>query len=125
MTLKLSKADASAVSAAVANTEDGAGASFQEFVAYCVGRDVTAAVKNQRPRHPDLTDRELEWNVRFGRLSDWPNGWYLRGVARRLATGNLDEFGLFLQMHVRQAILNHTTSDSEYTDVWPLLVVLA
>lgn len=125
MALKLSKADANAVNAAMANTEDGAGAGFQEFVAYWSGRDATASIKNQRPRYPDLTDRELEWNFRFGRLSDWPNGWYLRGVARRLATGNLDEFGLFLQMHVRQAVLNHSADDDEFTSVWPLLVALA
>jgi len=125
MTLKISKVDASAVSAAMADTETGAGAGFREFVAYWVGRDVAAAVKNRRPRYPDLTDRELEWSARFDQLSDWPNGWYLRGVARRLATGNLDEFGLFLQMHVRQAVLNHTANDNEFTEVWPLLVALA
>lgn len=125
MALKLSKADVNAVNAAMANTEDGAGAGFQEFVAYWVGRDATAAVKNLRPRFTDLTDRELEWNARFGWLSDGPNGWYLRGVTRRLATGNLDEFGLFLQMHVRQAVLNHIANDDEFTDIWPLLVALA
>jgi hypothetical protein len=125
MALKLSKADAKAVDAAMADTQRGAGAGFREFIEHWAGRDPTAAVKNLRPRHPDLTDRELEWNARFGWLSDWPNGWYLRGVARRLATGNLDEFGLFLQMHVRQAVLNHSADDDEFTSVWPLLVALA
>lgn len=125
MALKLSKADATAVNAAMANTEDGAGLGFKEFVGCRVVRDATAAIKNMRNRYPDLSDRELEWTTRFGWLSDWPNGWYLRGVARRLATGNLEEFGLFLRMHVRQAVLNHAENGDEFTEVWPLLVALA
>jgi hypothetical protein len=61
--------------------------------------------------------------VRFDWISDPMNGWYLRGVARRFSTGDLDEFGLFIQMHVRQyKLLNARPS---YTDVWELLRALA
>jgi hypothetical protein len=123
--MKLSKSNATVVQDAMANTRDGAGLSFREFIAYWIKYDVKPAVKNLRGRHATLSDQELEWKARFGWISDWPNGWYLRGMARRLSTDNLDEFGLFLQMHVRQAVLNHTSDEDEFTEVWPLLHALA
>jgi hypothetical protein len=46
-------------------------------------------------------------------------------MARRLATDDLNEFGLFIQLHVRQAILNHDADEDESTDVWTLLPAIA
>lgn len=123
--MKLSKSDLSAVNQAMLNTKDGAGVSFEEFIAFWMKRDAKPAILNTRNRYPELTEQELEWKIRFGWISDWPNGWYLRGVARRFATGNLDEFGLFIQMHARQAILNHCANEDEFTDIWPLLCAIA
>lgn len=119
--MKLSKSSMAFVQKAMANTEDGAGLGFQEYVESLMRRDVQPNIKNTRSRHPALTVQELEWRTRFGWVSDWPNGWHLRGIARRLATGDIAEFGKFMLMHVRQAVLNHTSDDDEFTEVWPLL----
>ena len=123
--MKLAKSDLTAVNEAMRNIKDGAGLSFEEFIACWMKRDAKPAIFNTRNRYPKLTDQELEWKIRFGWISDWPNGWLLRGVARRFATGNLDEFGSFVQMHARQAILNHCANEDEYTDIWPLLTAIA
>lgn len=101
---------------------------FEEYIAGWLKRDPTEAISNRRRRHPEWQDEWLEYNVRFGWISDSPNGWYLRGIARRIATDDLDEFGLFLQMYVRQAILHHRANEdyqNEFTDTWPLLIALA
>jgi hypothetical protein len=123
--MKLPKAYAKAVEEAMANDRDRANLAFDHFVAHWLERDAHDAIANTRTQYPDWSDEDLELAVRFGWISDWPNGWYLRGMARRLATDDLDEFGLFIQMHVRQAILNHVANGDEFTDVWTLLPAIA
>ena len=123
--MKLAKADATAVQEAMANTRNGAGLSFSEFVQFWLRYDAAPALKNTRTRYPDLTEEELEWKMRLGWLSDGIIGWYLRGVAQRCSTDNLEEFAQFILMHVRQSVLSHNPEDSEYTEVWPLLQALA
>lgn len=98
---------------------------FEGFIAHWMRYEAREAIQNTRPRHPNWPEKWLERRVRFDWISDWPNGWYLRGIARRAATGDLDEFGLFLQMHVRQAVLNHHANSDEYTELWELLPALA
>ena len=123
--MRLAKSDAAIVTEAMANTKDGAGLGFPDYVAYWLKRDAQPAIKNIRSRYPALTDQELEWKTRFDWISDWPNGWYLRGMARRLATGDIAEFSLFMQMYVRQSLLNLTANEDEFTEVWPLFHALA
>lgn len=123
--MKTPKSDAKVVAEAMANDRVRANLAFDRFVAHWMERDAQKAIANTRAEYPDWPDEQLELNVRFGWISDWPNGWYLRGMARRLATDDLDEFGLFIQMHVRQAILNHDANEDECTDVWTLLPAIA
>lgn len=122
--MKLTKADATSVEKAMANTEDRANLGFREYVAYQMRRDIQGSIKNQQPRYPNLNAQELEWKIRFEKLADWPNGWYLRGIARRFATSDLAEFALFVQMYVRQAVLNYA-GDDDFTEIWPMLRALA
>lgn len=123
--MKLSKSNMEIVQAAMANTKDGAGLGFRDFIESLMQRDVQPNIKNTRSRFPTLTMKELELKALFGWVSDWPNGWQLRGIARRLATGNISEYCQFLLMHVRQAVLNHSAGDEEYTEVWPLLYAIS
>jgi hypothetical protein len=120
--MKLPKAYAEAVAKAMANDRVQANLTFDGFVAHWLERDAQKAIAKRRAKYPDWPDGHLELNFRFDWISE---GWYKRGVARRLATDDLDEFGLFIQMHVRQAILNHVANEDEYVDVWTLLPAIA
>jgi len=88
--MKLSKAYAKAVEEAMANDRSvQAELTLQQFVAYWLEHDAQPAIENSRFLHPDWSDEQLELNVRFDWISDGLYGWYMRGVARRLATGDL------------------------------------
>lgn len=120
--MKLPKAYAEAVAEAMAEDSDQANLTFDGYVAYWLQQDAQSAIANNRAEYPDWPDEHLELNFRFEWISE---GWYERGMARRLATDDLEEFGLFIQMHVRQAILNHTADEDEFVDVWTLLPAIA
>jgi hypothetical protein len=100
--------------------------SFDEFIEQWTKRDSATAVANVKKSHPKWPAKFLPFYVQFGWISDNPDGWYLRGVARRFAMDDLDDFGLFIQMHVRQHVLNHDPGgDDEALEIWGLLKALA
>lgn len=119
---EMPKEAASAVAEAM--SKDETRLSFEGFIANWMQRDATEAIANVRKHwHPDWPQVWLELKVRFDWICDPMNGWYLRGVARRFSSGDLDEFVQFIQMHVRQyKLLNARPGD---TDVWELLRALA
>jgi hypothetical protein len=103
--------------------------SFKEFIAYWLQYDAREAIANTRINYPKLTEKGpekwLELKCRFDWICDYPTGWYLRAIPRRAATGNLDEFGRFIQMQVRQMVLHQCAHASSYTRVFDLLLALA
>lgn len=99
--------------------------SLEQFLADRMQWDATEAMANVRKHwHPDWPDEWLELKVRLGSASNSLLGWYHRGVARRCTTGDLDEFGLSIQMQVRKHLLVYA-GQSSYIDVWELLRALA
>lgn len=85
--MKLPEHAASAVVEAMSREETKL--SFAGFIAQRMNFDATEAIANMRPQHPGWREEWLERRFRFERISDWADGWYLRGVARRAATGDL------------------------------------
>ncbi|HWB08176.1 MAG TPA: hypothetical protein VG826_02940 [Pirellulales bacterium] len=120
LSMKLPKQSASAVVEAMSREETKL--SFEGFVAHWLQYDARQGIANWRERHPTWPEKWLERRYRFLLICDPLNGWYLRGIARRAATGDLDEFGLFIQMQVRQAVMLQPAADNSATDVNELLL---
>jgi hypothetical protein len=100
--------------------------SFNEFIEQWTERDPASAIANVQKSHPKWPAKFLPLYIQFGWISDIPDGWYLRGVARRIVMDDLDDFGLFIQMHVRQCVLNHDPGGGdEALEIWSLLKALA
>jgi hypothetical protein len=127
--MKLPKNKASDVAEAMLNEVTQAKLSFQEFIAYWMQYDASEGIANTRVNYPKLMkkgpERWLELKYRFESICDYPTGWYLRAIPRRAATGNLDEFGRFIQMQVRQMVLFQCVHGSSYTHIFELLLALA
>jgi hypothetical protein len=127
--MKLPKNKASDVAAAMLNEHTEARLSFKEFIAYWMQYDATEGIANTRVNYPKLTEKGpemwLELKYRFESIGDYPTGWYLRAIPRRAATGNLEEFGRFIQMQVRQMVLFQCVHGSSYTHIFELLLALA
>ncbi|MCC9603354.1 hypothetical protein LOC67_22625 [Stieleria sp. JC731] len=87
-------------------------------------RDPSRAIENQRRKHPDWPSEWLEGRVRLRWICDG-NGWLIRGVSRRILSGDVDELQLFLEMHVRSRFHWYYKNDEEYTEIWELLTALA
>jgi len=110
--------------AAVSDPESDARLSFREFVDACMQRDPSRNIENRRRKCPDWPDEWLEGHARFRFVSD-NNGWLIRGVARRIAFGDVQELQLFLEMHVRTRLFSYCNNHDEYLEVWPLIEAIA
>lgn len=126
VTMKLPKNKASDVAEAM--LDDETKLSFEEFIAYWMQYDATEGIANDRVNYPKSKKWPAKWlelRYRFELICNFPTGWYLRAIARRAATGNLDEFGRFIQMQVRQMVLHQCLHGSSYTHMFELLLALA
>lgn len=111
-------------SEAIANPHLEYSLTFEQFIASCMERDPSRAIENQRRKHPDWPSEWLEGRVRLRWICDG-NGWLVRGVARRILAGDVDELQLFLEMHVRSRLHWYYKNHEEYTEIWELLTALA